>query len=155
MARRSTGRVVLLSIHPRFADAILRGDKRVELRRKPVSPDVTHVVLYATAPVKAIVGSFEVKSIEEGSKSSIWNVHGTASGVTRREYSDYFKGASRAVAIRISKPARLEKPVPINSISGVSRPPQSFQYVDSQDLDWLISSSTREFDGPLSDQIAV
>lgn len=155
VARRTTGRVVLLSIHPHFADAILRGNKRVELRRKPVAPDVTHVVIYATAPVKAIVGSFEIKSIDQGSKTSIWNIHGPVTGVTRREFWNYFKGSSRAVAIRITKPSRLQRPVPINSISGVTRPPQSFQYVDPRNLDWLLSPPIGEIDLPTSGQIAV
>ncbi len=60
MASAAIGRVALFSIHPQYAEAILAGTKSVEFRRTPLADDVTHVVVYATAPTKMVVGIFEV-----------------------------------------------------------------------------------------------
>ena len=39
-----------MSIHPVYANAILTGDKKVEFRKRRLAADVTHVLVYATAP---------------------------------------------------------------------------------------------------------
>jgi predicted transcriptional regulator len=131
MAGCSTRRIALLSIHPRHADNILNGSKAVELRRVPISDETSHVVIYATSPVCAVVGWFEVEGVDRASRSAIWETHGATTGVTRREFRRYFEGAAHAVAIRVRRPTRLATPVALDSIPGVSRPPQSFQYLEA------------------------
>ena len=143
MADRAAGRVALLSIHPRHADAILRGDKKVELRRAPVSRDTERILLYATAPVQTVVGWFAVEGIDEASTTGIWKRHGPVTGITRREHRQYFAGASRAFAIRVGRAVRCDPGIPIERIPGVTRPPQSFQYVETSAVEWI-------FDGLLA-----
>ncbi len=46
------GCIALMSIHPQYANAIVEGTKRVEFRKRPLARNVTHVIVYATAPVK-------------------------------------------------------------------------------------------------------
>lgn len=140
MADHAPRRVALLSIHPRHAESILSGRKRVELRRVPVASDTTHVLVYATAPAKAIVGWFEVEGIDEDTRTNIWNAHRSVSGVSRREFRTYFAGAARAYAIRVGQAHRLQVPVSVDAIPGVKRPPQSFQYVNAEHVDWMFSS---------------
>lgn len=89
MADRTPRRVALLSIHPRHANAILRGEKLVELRRTSVAADVAQVLIYATAPVQAVVGWFDVDGVDADSKTGIWDAHGAVAGVTRQEFRDY------------------------------------------------------------------
>jgi predicted transcriptional regulator len=51
-------RTLLLSLRPRFADAILAGAKTVELRRRPINARPgTAILLYASRPMMAIVGT--------------------------------------------------------------------------------------------------
>jgi predicted transcriptional regulator len=138
VASRAPGRIALLSIHPRHAEAILSGHKRVELRRTPLSADVTHVALYATAPVAAIVGWFEIQGIDEASATKIWNLHGPVSGITRSEHRSYFAGATKAYAIKVAKAHRITPHMPLQSLSGVARPPQSFQYLEPAGLPWAL-----------------
>ena len=52
----AAGRVAVMSIHPRYAEAILSGQKRVEFRKRRLAPDVTTVLVYATQPVGVLVG---------------------------------------------------------------------------------------------------
>lgn len=138
MAHQPPRRVALLSIHPRHAEALMAGTKRVELRRTPVRDDTTHVIVYATAPVKAVIGWFEVAGVDVDSQTSIWNTHRAVSGVTRGEFRSYFAGAARASAIRVAAAHRLDSPLPLDAIPGVKRPPQSFQYIDPSSIGWLI-----------------
>lgn len=57
-------RAMLLSVHPRFAAAILEGTKTVEVRRQRVAaPSGTPVLLYATAPTMALVGMALIASV--------------------------------------------------------------------------------------------
>lgn len=150
MADQALGRVALLSIHPRHASAILRGDKLVELRRTPVAADVTHVLIYATAPVQAVVGWFEVDGVDVASKSGLWSAHGSVAGVTRKEFRDYFSGAARAFAIRVGQVHRLLPMVSLDKIPGVRRPPQSFQYVDPDLIGWIFEREPYELVGTAS-----
>ena len=58
MSGLDADRMVVLSLKPRFAEAILSGVKTVELRRtvpKIVVP--TRALLYATTPVRALLGT--------------------------------------------------------------------------------------------------
>lgn len=147
MADRTPGRVALLSIHPRHAEAILHGEKLVELRRTAVASDVTHVLIYATAPVQAVVGWFDVDGVDVASKTGIWDAHGAVAGVTRREFRDYFAGAARAFAIRVGRAQRLDPALSLDQIPGVRRPPQSFQYLDPEPIRWLFARRDRELVG--------
>jgi len=142
MADCAPRRVALLSIHPRHAEAILDGRKRVELRRIPVSRDTTHVLVYSTAPVQAVVGWFVVAGIDEDNRTAIWEAHREACGVSRREYRDYFAGAARAFAIKIVRAHRLQVPLSLDSLPGVKRPPQSFQYLDPSTVSWIFGETS-------------
>ena len=51
-------RMIVLSLKPRFAEAILTGDKTVELHRtEPKIVVPTRALLYATTPVRALLGT--------------------------------------------------------------------------------------------------
>ena len=103
--------ILLLSIKPRFAEAILDGTKTVELRR--VQPSVrtgAMVLLYASSPQRELVGTFRVAGLEVGSSSAIWDRHGSECGVSQAEFIDYFAGANQAVAILVDSPVRLSQP---------------------------------------------
>ena len=131
MAQQSHRRVALLSIHPRHATAILDGRKTVELRRTRLPIDVSHVVVYATSPMQTIVGWFEVDAIERDRPSRLWNRHGPATGVSRREFRTYFHGAEEGTAISVGRVVVLKSPVELSRVWS-SSPPQSFCYLDAR-----------------------
>lgn len=105
-----------------------------------MADDTTHVIVYATAPTQAIIGWFEVDGIDLAAPTQIWNDHRAWCGVTRREFRDYFAGARQAAAIRVGRSHRLGEPLSLDVLPNVKRPPQSFQYVDSSDVGWLLDS---------------
>lgn len=67
---------MLLSVNPRFATAILRGSKTVEVhrRRVAVSPGTT-VALYAAARTTALVGLARIAAVSVGSPGEVWYAH--------------------------------------------------------------------------------
>lgn len=131
------GRAMLLSVHPRFATAILEGSKTVEVRRQRVAaPSGTPVLLYATAPTMALVGMARIAAVHVGSPREIWSAHRTRAGISRREYDDYMSGATQASGLTMQEPLTFEEPVPLSSLRAVGafHPPQSYRYLRGDDL---------------------
>ncbi|GAA2357091.1 ASCH domain-containing protein [Streptomyces carpaticus] len=131
------GRAMLLSVHPRFATAILAGSKTVEVRRQRVAaPPGTPVLLYATAPTMALVGMARIASIHVGSPREVWWEHRARTGISRREYDAYMVGATRASGLTLEDPVPFDEPVPLSALrsAGTFHPPQSYRYLRSADL---------------------
>jgi len=119
-----------MSIRPIYAEAILRGDKRVEFRKRPVASDVTHVVVYATQPTGAIVGAFRVAGQETSSLPDLWHAFGSVAGIQHHEFVEYYQAHRKGTCIRVGDVFVADAHIALNEAFGVHRPPQSFQYVD-------------------------
>jgi len=133
-------RVLLLSIRPRFTDSILDGTKTIELRRtRPRVEPGDAVLIYASSPVKAIVGGFLIGELIQGSPARLWDRVKNMAGVTQPEYDDYFTGAAVGYGITIARRWRLPKPVSLETLRlrhPSFWPPQSYAYL-SADNDLL------------------
>ncbi|MCX4628511.1 ASCH domain-containing protein [Streptomyces sp. NBC_01443] len=130
-------RAMLLSVHPRFATAILAGSKTVEVRRQRVAaPPGTAVLLYATAPTMAIVGMARIASVQVASPREVWSTSRTRAGISRREYDAYMTGATRASGLTLKDPVTFDAPVPLTALraTGPFHPPQSYRYLKCDDL---------------------
>ncbi len=128
---------MLLSVHPRFATAILAGTKTVEVRRQRVAaPPGTPVLLYATAPTMAIVGMARIASVQVASPREVWTASRTSAGISRREYDEYMSGATRASGLSLEEPITFGAPVSLAALrtSGSFHPPQSYRYLTGDDL---------------------
>ncbi|MEU3559357.1 ASCH domain-containing protein [Kitasatospora sp. NPDC006786] len=137
-------RALLLSVHPRFATAILAGSKTVEVRRQRVAvPPGTPVVIYATAPTMALVGTARVASVHVGSPSEVWAASRSRTGITRREYDEYMSGAAQASGLTLEAPATFEEPVTLSTLrsAGTFHPPQSYRYLPSEALRRIAEAS--------------
>lgn len=126
-------RYALFAVKPEFAEALVEGRKRFELRRTRPSLRTGDVVyVYATSPVKAVLGSFVCGSVVEGSPTGIWIQVGGEVEVSRRRFRDYFRSATRAFAIEVMSPRTLSEPLTLDelrlSLPGFC-PPQSYKFV--------------------------
>jgi predicted transcriptional regulator len=130
MGDGSNRRVALLSIHPQFADAILRGEKRVEFRRRPPSSDTSHVIVYATAPVQKIVGWFVVTAIDADDPTSLWRRYASEGAIAEDAFDAYYASCAMGAAIKVGEVTSLLDPVPLDDLQPGMRAPQSFRYVD-------------------------
>jgi predicted transcriptional regulator len=130
-------RAMLLSVHPRFATAILAGSKTVEVRRQRVAaPPGTPVLLYATAPTMALVGMARIASVHVASPKEVWSAHCAQTGISRCEYDAYMSGATQASGLTLEDPVSFDEPVTLNALrtAGTFHPPQSYRYLKSGDL---------------------
>jgi len=126
---------VLLSIKPEFADRILSGEKRYEFR-KSVFRDpgaVDSVIMYASSPVKRIVGFFTFSEIIEFPPKVLWQKYGDRSGIANEErFFEYFEGKETGYALKIEEVSEFAEPVdPTSAVEGF-RPPVSFKYVNGE-----------------------
>ncbi|MEZ7196872.1 hypothetical protein [Pseudodesulfovibrio karagichevae] len=125
---------IFLPIKPVYADRLLSGEKRFEYRKSIPSKDISAVVIYASSPKKMIVGIGIVDHILCGSVSDIWQKTRHASGINKDAYLHYFEGKRTAYAIQFSEIRRLTTMVPPETLSETFRIPQSFTYIDDDNL---------------------
>jgi predicted transcriptional regulator len=119
---------VLLSIKPEFALKIFDGSKRYEYRRSIFKRDeVTRVVVYASVPIKKVIGEFEIGGILHGKPRTLWDKTKNYAGISKKKFLEYFTNKSNGYAIKVKSARLYEVPLPLNSFT-VSAPPQSFVY---------------------------
>jgi predicted transcriptional regulator len=100
----------IISIHPRFTDAILTGSKTVELRRRIPPIEVgTRLWMYATRPIAAVVGSAIVGAIFRDTPSAIWDMYAEQTAIAREEFDQYFDGANEAIGISLRQVRRVRQ----------------------------------------------
>jgi predicted transcriptional regulator len=129
-----------LSIKPEFAAAIVRGEKQFEFRRCIFRRQVTVVVIYITAPIKCVIGEFDVKSIITEHPITLWRITHKAAGIDKRRFLQYFEGVDRGYAIEVGEVRLYEEPLQLATHFGI-KPPQSFLYLD---FDWPRMSPTAQ-----------
>lgn len=131
MAATDPGAVLLISVHPRFAEEILSGRKRVEFRRKRPGRRLDYLVIYATAPQKVIVCFAEVKEVDKGKPIRIWQRYAKVSGIDRASFLKYCGDQPSACAISLGRVYSLRDPQPISFVDEAQTPPQGFRYVSA------------------------
>jgi predicted transcriptional regulator len=125
-------RVILLSVRPTFADAILSGQKKAELRRSvPRVLPGSWALVYASAPVMAIVGVVRIETVQATTPQSLWHDVRTAASVSKHEYDTYYDRADKAAALWLAEPYRFAAAVPLAQLRREFdlEPPQSYRYL--------------------------
>jgi predicted transcriptional regulator len=124
---------VLISLKPRFAEAILEGTKRFEFRRVPFRrPGVDRAILYASSPVQRVVGEFSIGKILSEDPETLWLRTCAHAGIDKRFFDLYFTGVNLAFAISVRNPLRYAQHMDLKDALGLARPPQSFCYIPAQ-----------------------
>lgn len=120
---------ILISIKPEFVEKIFAGTKKYEFRKSLFKRnDVKSVVVYATAPVKRIVGEFEIVGILSGDVNLIWRITEKYSGITKSYYDLYFQKRKIANALQIGRLTKFKKTKTLSDYN-IARAPQSFCYI--------------------------
>ena len=153
MVAQPTPTVALLPIQPRYANAIIRGEKRVEFRRRRFRREVAYVVVYASSPICGIVGYFRVSSISEGCPREIWEGFKHVGAIEKEEYFRYYKGAERAFAIGIERVCVFGSPVPLHRLSRSLKAPQSYAYLSQEQINGLLAISSQPIEANISSTV--
>lgn len=127
-------RVLLISVKPRYAEAILDGTKTVELRRtRPSLPDGSLILLYSSTPTRAVVGWARLKRVHEGTPEEIWDALGDGAAIDAVAFDAYFEGAAAAFALQLDGVVEAARPVPLSVIRAIGiQPPQSWRYLSKR-----------------------
>ena len=137
---QSVDNPVLISVHPFFAAEIAAGRKRVEFRRRWSNKPTGALVIYATAPVKAIVAVVEVAQVRRESNAQLWEICKYFGGaITRARLREYMHDLDQGVAIILG---RLFVPTnevsPQRAFGDAFVPPQSYRYLKPEEIESLI-----------------
>jgi len=117
----------LLSIKPEFVEKIIKGEKKIEYRRKIFKKDVKSVIIYATSPWKKIIGEFYIEEILADEPKNLWAKTSKFSGVEKRFFMNYFKDTKIGYGIKIGKLKLYKEKNNITKLIKV--PPQSYVYI--------------------------
>lgn len=123
-----------MSVHPRYAEAIMQGRKKIEFRKRPLAKDVDLVWVYATAPVQLIVGYFKVGATVNAAPLSLWRRFNRVGCIDRVDFDRYYANSLMGSGIRIENATRLAVPMSIGELLPSGVPPQSFAYVGTIDF---------------------
>jgi predicted transcriptional regulator len=120
---------VLLSIKPEFALRIFDGSKKYEYRRIIFKRrGVETVVVYASDPIRRIIGEFEIGEILHEKPEQLWAQTFNHAGITKARFMEYFGNHAKGYAIGIRKARKYQTPLSLDELM-LSLPPQSFMYL--------------------------
>ena len=125
-------RAVLLSVKPVYADALLAGTKKAEIRRRfPSAAPGTTVFVYASSPVRALVGTLRLDQITRESPDIVWRDHHHQIEIAEDALTHYLAGRDEAAMLWVSRPNRWGTKIPLQEMREKLRlePPQSFRYL--------------------------
>ena len=121
---------VLLSIKPRFAKLIFDGIKKFEYRKKGFAKQgIQKVVVYASSPIKKIIGEFQISEIILNTPDLIWTMTKQHAGIDKEYFFKYFEGKKKAYAIGILEATKYKEPLDPHILQSNFTPPQSFMYM--------------------------
>jgi len=128
---------LLLSVHPEYVARILSGEKVFEFRKTVPTPMVTHLAIYATAPVKKIVAVAEVEGAVIGSKSGVWKSTCYGAGITNKHFNSYFTGIAQAKAYKLGSVFGIQSPVALSEINRKMVAPQSYRFLATDEFELI------------------
>jgi len=131
---------ILLPINPEHVENILNGSKKYEFRRVRCKRKIDKILIYATHPVKLIVGEVSVLGVIEDSKERVWKATSEFSGISEEFFKEYFIDKQQAVAYKLGNVQPFKNPITLDSL-GVKFPPQSFMYVPDSMINTVNSVS--------------
>lgn len=129
---------VIISIKPIYALKIISGEKSIELRRKFPVVDIEGgiAVIYASSPIKGIIGYAIIENVRELPIDELWKKHNKQACVTKEFFYSYFNDIESGFALKLRKPVKLINPLDIRRMEeefSLSAP-QSFRYVPEKVL---------------------
>lgn len=122
---------ILLSVKPEYVEQIERHTKLFEFRKQKFKNVPSEILIYASAPVKKIVGIIQVGAIIEDTPIALWSRCRQYAGIKEKAFFEYFKGKNKGIAIEIKDYIKFESPVDPYKVNSDFTPPQSYAYLDN------------------------
>lgn len=109
------------------------GIKKYEFRKSVSKVPVNKIIIYATSPIKKVVGEAIVENILADSPKNIWQQTKNESGVSAKFFNAYYMGKLQAVAYKLGAVTKYDNPKELSSY-GISQAPQSFIYLNQESV---------------------
>ena len=119
---------ILISIKPEYIDKIFDGSKKFEYRKTLCRQNIDTIIMYSTYPVMRVVGEIQITSIIEDTPDTVWQKTKDFSGITKQFFDKYYSGKNQAIAYKIGKVTKYNKPLKLSDF-GLTHAPQSFVYI--------------------------
>jgi predicted transcriptional regulator len=124
---------IFLSLEMKYLEKIVRGEKTVELRRRPLRvPGNARIWLYAKSPTAKVFAFATVHEITVGAPSVLWKKFQDSVGISKEDFSIYFSGRDIGCAISLRFVTQLRHPVTLLELReklGHFHPPQFAKYL--------------------------
>jgi predicted transcriptional regulator len=131
----------IISLKPKYAKKLFEGEKKIELRRTRTRLQTNDLVLvYVSAPVKALTGAFRVKNLIEDLPNNLWSITQDGAAITREEFDEYYAGATRGVAIFIEEVFVFSQAINLENLRRkwpTFFPPQIYRYLTQEEVSHL------------------
>lgn len=122
---------ILISVDERHARNLIAGTKTLELRRRRINVDCgDRVWIYSKVPKGSVEAIGYVSSILSANPTDIWAQYASESGLSSKEFFDYYSGVELGHAIIFSKVVPLKFGIGLSDIRQhheTFQPPQFFQ----------------------------
>lgn len=132
---------VIISIKPEYALKIMSGEKTIELRRKFPVDDIEGgiAVIYASSPIKEIIGYAIIEKVSELSIDKLWNKAKKQACVNKDFFYSYFDGVDTGFALTLREPVALTERLDMKRMKEefLLSVPQSFRYAPDKVLDCI------------------
>ena len=89
------------------------------------------MVIYATAPISAVIGTAEIADMIDLPLTELWKRVRKSAFVTLDEFHGYFQPHDRRKAFVRRNPVRFPSPIPITEY-GLKHAPLSWQYLPEE-----------------------
>jgi predicted transcriptional regulator len=135
---------LFISVKPEFATKIVRKEKRIELRKvKPHVKIGDYVIIYASSPIKSVIGFGTIQQIIETSPQTMWEKYSSLLGIDKLRFDNYYEGKERAIGIQIED-IRQISPIPLKDLRDITpnfQPPQVYRYVSKEMCNIIIDKN--------------
>lgn len=119
---------MLLSIKPQYVKKIIAGKKKFEFRKFHCREGIDTIIIYATAPMKQVIGEVSLINIIEGDVEYVWHETKGFGGILKKDYKAYYKEREVAVAYQLGDVTVYDEPKTLTDL-GLHYVPQSFAYL--------------------------
>lgn len=121
---------VLLSIKPKYANAILAGVKLVEFRKLTFKKEIERVYIYSSAPEQRIIGYFTIDNIVSDTPKRLWRQFSDVGSISEQDFFEYFANKEVGYSIKIKSVKKFTKSKNPKEIFENFVPPQSYMYCE-------------------------
>lgn len=130
---------ILMSIKPKYAEKILKGEKTAEFRRKMYSSikKGDQAFIYSSSPQKALVGKFIIDEAISDTVENLWKLKGEEGCISYEEFMKYYDGTSSGYCLVLKEIIAFSAPIKLENLRMQIKNfkvPQSWRYLQSDEL---------------------